>query len=227
MKKLALSLAFVLLGVAASAQEGFDVKVQVGGQATLSDSGTAVTPSAFIDAEGPLVFGSSQHGRLYAHVGITSLPGETLDLTSIETFRAAEVSLGGYATLGSLKVGEQEIVTGLAAEWGFSSRIPGNDQPLVRLIRHYGIGLHLAEKKSGSFLTLLYGRDEAGGARGWGQWIVYGALPITGTKGMVTLTGDATLSVGKASDALAPFQRDVLRLGLTVDLASVAKALSK
>ena len=219
-----------------------------GGMVNLAgDADATVTPEAFIEVDGPLALGKTAIGRVYARLGITSLPGETVDLTDVATFRAAEVDFGAYRILGHLKVGDQVITTAAVGEWGFSSVLPGTPDPLQRLIRHYGGGVRLDERSSGASLTFLYGRDEAAGPRGWGQWIVYGQVPVMGTDGIVLLVGEATLAAGPKealascpsearscatpsaippAEELLP-QRDMLRLGVTVDLKRVLDKLRR
>ena len=79
--------------------------------------------------------------------------------------------------------------------------------------------MRLQERVSGASLMILYGRDEAAGERGYGQWLVYGQVPIGGTNGALVLVGDATLSVGPQVGGRS--QRDVLRIGVAADLGAV------
>lgn len=225
--RLAVHLLLALLAVAGPAAAAEDnpnadpvtISVQAGAVATLSgDTGTAVTPTGWIEVEGPLAVGKTSLARVYTRLGITSLPGEQLDVSDPATFKAAEVGFGLGRIVGRLRMGEQDVTTTVVAEWGFASRLP-EPEPAQRLVRHYGAGVRLQERKSGASLTILYGRDEAAGDRGYGQWLVYGQVPIAGTKGAVVLVGDATLSAGPEVAGRA--QRDVLRLGVAASLGAL------
>jgi hypothetical protein len=212
-------LALLFLGaVAARAQEGVRFDASGFGLVTLTgDTKPDVTPGGRISVDGPLVLGSRAIGRVYSRLDITALPGETVDLASVDTFRAAELSLGAYRSIGDLKIGNQEVVTSIAAEWGFGQRLAHDPSPAQRYPRHYGAGLRVDEQSSGASMSLLYGHAEAAGDIGFGQWQVSGQLPL----GPVVLGGDAILSVGPPSVFK---QRDIVRMWIGV---SVPKLLEK
>jgi hypothetical protein len=209
------------------------VTATMGGLVTMG-ADVAVTPEAFVEVDGPLPLGSSVPARVYTRLGITSEPGQAVNLADVATFKAAEISLGLYRVIGVHEADGQTVTLSIAGEWGASSRLTSGDtQPVERLARHYGVGLRVAEKRSGAGLTLLYGSDEgtgsggmpftfdASGQRRFGAWILYGSVPVIGKDGLITLTGDATLVAGpKRAGA-----RDVLRLGVVLDVgAALARA---
>lgn len=203
--------------------EPVTIAMTAGAVATLAGApDEKVSPEAAITVDGPVVVGSSSLARIYARLGIGAQPDQTVELARADTFRAAKVDLGLGRVVGRRRSGGQDITTSVVAEWGFASRIPGDTTPRKRLVRHYGGGLRLAERKSGAHLQVLYGRDEAAGARGYGQWMVSGAVPVAGTSGILLITGQATLSAGPER-ARAP-QRDILQIGVSVN---VGQALSK
>jgi len=205
------------------------VSATAGAITTLAgDAGTSVLPVAFIETDGPLALGSSAIARVYARLGINSEPGEAIDLADATTFKAAEVALGAYRVIGRLGDPEEDaqvVTTSLVAEWGFSSRLGDSPEPVERLARHYGGGLRFDERKSGASLSIMYGRDEAAGDRGYGQWLIVGQVPITGTKGALVLVGDATLSVGQRRYDVR--QRDILRLGVVLDVGAALEAMRR
>jgi hypothetical protein len=212
-------------------EDPFSVSVTAGGLVTLGgDSPTEITPTAYIEADGPLVVGELALGRVGARVGLSTSPGETLDLADVRTWRAADVALSVERVVGrkrSDREGElyQDICTSAVFEWGFASRQDkGGEQPQTRLVRHYGAGVRFRERVSGASLTALYGRDEEAGERGWGQWMLFSDLPIPATKGTIILAADVTLSAGPAS-TLA--QRDIFRFGVVVDVGAVVNAVSR
>lgn len=220
-----------LFSPAAANGDPFQVSVTVGGLVTFgSEAPAEVTPTAYIEAEGPLVVGELPLGRIGARVGLSTAPGESLDLSDPATFQAGDVGLwagrviGRRVTKDAAGVPEQDITTTALVEWGFSSRLAkGDAEPKDRLTRHYGAGLRFQERFAGAALTVLYGRDEAAGDRGWGQWIAYATLPIPATKGTIVLVADATLSVGPASTEA--FQRDIFRAGVVADLAQIVREI--
>jgi hypothetical protein len=217
---------------------GMTVSTTIGGVVTLAgDAGTSVTPTAFVDVDGPLAFARLELARIHVRLGITSAPGEAVNVTDAQTFRAAEVELGAYRVLGRLEIGAsgQEITTSVAAAWSFASRLStGDADPLNRLVRSYGGGLRFDEVRSRASLSLFYGRDEAAGPAGWGQWMVSGQVPVLGTEASVLLVGDATLNVGPAEEGalgsrfrVTPGRRDILRLGVALDPVAMVKALRR
>lgn len=200
----------------------FGVTATVGGMMTLGSGQTAVSPEVFVETDSR-VPGSSK-ARLGVRLGITSEPGQAPDLADVSTFRAAEFALVGQWVVAQQDASAQSLRLSVAAEWGFSSLLStGGHEPLTHALRHYGVGGRLTERRSGASLTVLYGRDEAAGEWGWGNWILYGSVPLTTGKaaGVITLTGDATLSVGPARAT----QRDILRLGVVVDLGAAYRAV--
>src|SRR6185503_6637562 len=147
------------------------VSVQAGGLVTMSgDADTAITPTAFIDVDGPIVVGNRSRARGYARIGITALPGEQIDPADVSTFRAATVGIGLGVVVGRSQMGGQELLSSVVAEAGFASRLRTAEAvPVDRLARHYGLGIRLQERSSGIAFTALFGRDEACGDRGFGQ----------------------------------------------------------
>lgn len=215
--------------------EGMSVTTTLGGIVTLAgDAGTSLQPTAFVNVDGPLAVGSVELSRLYVLLGITSAPGESVNIVDPKSFHAAKVELGLYKVIGRLQLGNQEITTSLHVKWSFASRLrTGNVEPVDRLSRIYGGGLRFDERRSHAWLALGYGRDEMVGERGYGQWLVAGQVPIKGTEGSVLLTGDASLMVGPArTDPFARIfgggngvRRDILRLGITFDPVATVKAM--
>jgi len=201
-----------------------ELSATAGAVVTMSgDAGTTVLPTGFVDVDGPLVLGKSSIARVHVALGISTEPGASLELADPTTFKSAEVTLSAYRVVGRLALGDQEISTGLVALWGFASRLPGVVEPAERLVRHYGGGVRLEERKSGAYLVVAYGRDEAVGPRGWGTWMLWGQVPIAGTKGALLIVGDASLAVGPRNIGVQ--QRDIFRLGVSVDLGAALRAM--
>lgn len=197
------------------------VEIVGGAVATLTGETEAkVAPNGYISIDGPLPVGRVTVARGYTHLAITTVPGETPDLTSVETWRAGEARLGLYRVVGRLEAAGQDVRTSIVAEAGFGSRF-GDPQPSQRLVRHFGVGIRLEERKSGALLTVLYGRAEQAGDAGYGQAILRGQVPLAGTRGALVLVGDAIVSVGPRVGDYR--QRDVLRLGIAISLGDALK----
>ena len=217
----------VLLAGSAFAS-GPEVHVSAGALATMSgDAGTDVTPTAFVEVESPVAVGGFDHLRFTGRLGISSAPGASIDLADPQTFKAAEVGLGvGW------QVGETEGVrTLIVAEAGFQTRLPGDPQPLDRVLSHWGGGVRLAHASAGS-ITVLLGRDQGAdtaprdpaSAEPYAglQAMIYGSLAVPSTKGILNLVGDATVNVYTPPGQV---KRDIVRLGVLVDLAAGLSAL--
>lgn len=206
-----------------------EISSQLGGVVTLTpDAGTAVTPTGWINVDGPIALGGSIPARIYARIGITSAPGATIDLADVKTYKAAEVGLGLYRVIGS----HDEVSTAVIGEFSFASRIKGAQDvaPLTRLVRSAGVGLRFEAKRSGASFTGLLGYDEATtqcqpplictGIHSGLAFMAYGQAPIGGG---VQIIADVSMSVG-ASTSYAP-RRDVFRLGVVLDPAAAVAAI--
>jgi hypothetical protein len=213
-----LALAAVLtVGQLATEEPVVRVSAIASGEVTLSgDVEASVRPAADLEVEGPLAIGTRAIAMVSTRVRIFGLPGEAVSLVDPKTFRAAEVALGLSRPIGQLQLGGgQEVLTSVAAQWGFAT-VPGSDPaPALRYPRHYAVGLRFEERRGGARLDLKLGRHEAAGARGYGQLLLEGKLPVKKVLRVTTLLGgDAVLSVGPASSRAR--QRDVLRLWVGV-----------
>lgn len=233
MKRLAFSLLYLLASCGghrlAFAEElpepGVRFSALVGTEVTMTaDTTPGITPTAEIEVDGPLAIGKGAPLRVYSRLRTYALPGETLDLASIETFRAAEFELGAYKRVGRLVVGDQELWTSIEASWGFATSIPTSEgfKPALRAPRHYAVGTRIEERKTGAWLSWLYGRDESAGPRQWGQWILAGAVPLAKTKGAAVIGGEAVLSVGPPGQQAIAGQRDRLKVWVAISLPELA-----
>lgn len=192
-----------------------------GAQSTMTgEDGIKTAPQAWIEGDTPISIGGFVPFRFFGRLGLSAEPGETLEIDKVETFKAVEGGFGIERIVGKQDVEKQTIITSVVAEWGWSSRLDTNEEvPKTRLVRHYGAGVRIREKASGATVTALYGRDEGAGDRGWGQYILYGYVPVPGTKETVQISIDATLSAGPSTEQFK--QRDVLRVGVLVDMGGL------
>jgi hypothetical protein len=210
----------------------FHVDTQIGGIITMSaEAGTDVTPTLWVNADGPLAIGNGHSlGRIGARLGLSSSPGQAINPVSVETFKSADVGIWYGYVVGHLR----DVDTTVVIEGDFSSRLKGsNDQtPLKRLSRAVGAGVRFDARKSNASMTLLAGYDEASsscpvtidctGIHSGFALMLYGQVPIV--SGSVLFIADATLSVGASVPGVVT-RRDVLRLGLVLDPVQAVKAL--
>lgn len=197
----------------------FSVRAEVGAVSTLTDAETSVKPTAWIEATMPFgLFVAT------ARLGLTARPGEDIDLTAVETFSDAELGLG--LTRYFRSHGDSRI--GATVEAGFSTaRDESGVEPLSRLSRYAGVGLAF-DHADGANLTILWGRDEATGEDfGIGSLLLYGRLPIVGTKGILVLNGDVAVALGSrtSSEGLPQSFRDVWKIGVVADLTAALASL--
>lgn len=228
------------LALPASAQtpdpDGPRVSVTAGGLVTMSaDAGTAVTPMVFVEVESPISIGKKSPLRFYGRLGIGTAPGTSVDLSQPQTFKSAEFGGGLAYTVGEHVSG---VRTQLVAEAGGATRLPGDPEPLNRVLHYFGFGMRLGDTV-GNSLTVLVGRDQVADqspadplpdgtiphAPGL-QAVIYGSLNVPATNGVVTLIGDATINL-TTPDTPGVRKRDVIRLGSCVDIARVFSLLSK
>jgi hypothetical protein len=146
--------------IAAANAAPLSISTELGGLVTLTpEGGTSVTPTGFINIEGPLVLGHSSIARAYARLGITSDPGADISLAEYKNWKAAEVGLGALRVVGA----SGEVTTSVVGEFSFSSRIRGSSDtaPLQRLVRSAAAGVRFDAAKTGASMTALLGYDEA------------------------------------------------------------------
>jgi hypothetical protein len=198
------------------------------GEVTLGgDAAPSVRPAAEIEVDGPLPIGGKAPLRVYARFRTFGLPGETIDLSRVDTFRAASFDGGFNKRIGRQSYGAQEIWTSIEIEYGFATITSPEASAAIRYPRHYGIGFRLEERTGGAWLSVLYGRDESAGDRGWGQYQIGGGVPLGMSKGAIVLGGDAVLSAGRPGGDPTLRQRDTFRLYVAVSLPELVGAFRR
>jgi hypothetical protein len=206
---------------AQEAEPGVRFYALAAGEVTLGgDAEPSMRPAAEIEVDGPLAIGESGRVlfRVYTRFRTFGLPGETVDLTNVETFRAASLDVGLYKRFGRLTLGEQELWTSAEVEYGFATITSSEASDSVRYPRKWGVGFRIEERRGGAWLSVLYGRNESAGDRGWGQYLFSGGVPLELSKGAIVLGGDAVLSVGRPGGDPGLRQRDTFRLYVAVSL---------
>lgn len=197
-------LPLMLLGTtaahAADAPPPVHVDVAGGLEVSRSDAGTKPTPFARVSITGPLAIGhgASDHGFVEAVVDLRGVPGETAqpDVTAISNWTGigAHGSLGW--TIGALNQGGQEVRSHLLLSGGFRSKL-GNPEPAARVSRDIGLYIEFAELVGGARVRLGYGHDDSVSEEwGRGHLCVSGVVPISATRGIVSIGGDAALGLG-------------------------------
>lgn len=209
----------------------FHVDTQFGAVATLTgETGTDVTPTFWVNADGPLAFGSKRSlGRIGARIGLSSAPGETFDVSDIKTYRAMEAGLWLGRVVGQLG----EVSTTVIAEGTFATRMKGaNDPaPLKRSVRSAGVGLRFDARRSNALLATLIAYDEATatcapdvdctGIHSGLALVLYGQVPLADWG--ILLAGDASLAAGRSVPWLK--RRDIVRVSIVVDPVQSVKKL--
>lgn len=209
----------------------FRVTTMAGALATLTgDTGTDITPTFWIETDGPIAFGSDRSiGRLGARIGLSSSPGQTFNAADVKTYRAAEVGLWAGYVIGHFR----DVDTTVVAEAGFASRMKGAVDPAPRdkLVHSAGIGLRFDARKSNASMTVLGGFDEASatctsvvvctGVHSGFAAMVRGQVPIV--QGAVLFTGDVVLSVGGSASYFK--RRDIMRIGAVIDPVAAVKVI--
>lgn len=204
-------------------EPGFGVTAVLSAQSVMgAGAESKVRPSATLEVEGPVAFKAATPLRAFVRLRLLGMPGEAFDLTAIETVRAVEASLGSSKRIGRVQLGGQELWTSVIGEWGFSTALPRgpNIAQGTRNLRHFGGGFQLEERSSGAWVSMIYGRAEAVGDRGWGQWMLAGAVPIkVKERGVLVIGGDAALGVGNpCAGAAFCRQQDFVSIEVGVSL---------
>jgi hypothetical protein len=199
-----------------------DVKVsaEVGVVSVVAGANSqTVKPALFVINDMPLGF-----AVLHTRVGFTGRPAEDATLQAVRTFQAAELNLG----LRHYFHCHGDGCVGIVGEVGFSSARDGKlYKPFDRLTRRAGIGFTF-QHENGAEFNLLWGQDESSGVTfGAGDIMAYGRLPVPATNGIFVLNSDVTVSLDThvESGALPEEFRDVWRVGATIDLVAVVKAI--
>ena len=161
--------------------------------------------------EGP-VAGVPKLG-LRVELAFAGEPGKTLSLTDAETWgRDAELRLGPTWPLARLEAGGQVVTTEGVASWTVKTAL-GSEKTL-RYARSYALGVRFAERVSGAFLEVAWGRDEEAGPFGRGQLMLRGLFPLVRVKGVAAaaIVGDVVVNVVRPSGE----GRDRFRLGAVI-----------
>lgn len=207
---------------------GFSVDSQVGAMTvTTSDTGTGLTPTISVDAEGPLVFGSGSVGRIGARLVLTGEPGQAIDGTDPTNYKGVETDLRACRVVGV----SGDVRTALCAEYGFTTLIKGSTQARPRngLVRSFGVGLSFASASGSAQLTIEGGFDEATtscslpvvctGIHSGFAAMIYGQVPIL--DGKVLFGGDVSIAVAPAFTTVQ--RTSVERVFVTVDPVKALK----
>lgn len=215
------------LGLTASAR-GADlpeppssVSVLAGAGVSMSDE-SAAWPIARISVESPLFLGRSPYGRLAIDVSFLGLPGDSIDLRKVETYKALDFA-GEYKwRIGASPGGAgATYAVGRAA---FATRVlPTDPSPRDRYARSYGVGVRAEHREAGVItraVEVLYGRSEiASPEAGKGQLMVAGHVTVTTVRGVsLVIGGDAHLNIGKSIAARGA--RDVGRVWVAASIGA-------
>lgn len=168
-----------------------------------------------LGVESPVFIGKT-HVDLALAVELESLPGqqESFAFTDVNTW-------SNYFQLsGSIgrHIGSNSSLI-LQGRFATAFRDPQDLQARKRFLRSYGAGIEIAGL-SGHWITIVYGRDEAVGAWGWGQLQLEGEFRLAGP---LHFYGRAGLGFGPAS--LGGAQADFITCGLGVDLPALVAAI--
>jgi hypothetical protein len=201
-----------------SPEPGLEVELSAGGSLIMSgEVGADATPFARIDATAPLPIGHKPEWfpRLAVRLDLSGLPGDTVDVAEIQTYKSLEAEIGVVQRLSQYN--EHRLsVYGLG---GLGTLLPGEPEARAKAIRWGGLGLELRNTKRGDYLRVGIGGDQ----RLTGDYklvtVISGSLRLgaaTGTlKGVeVRLAGDAILGLAVAGFERA--DRDVVRVQLCV-----------
>jgi hypothetical protein len=197
---------------------GLEVELSAGGSLILSgEVGADASPFARIDVTAPLPIGRRPEWfpRLAVRVDLSGLPGDTVDLASIETYKSLEAEIGVVQRLSQYN--EHRLsVYGLG---GIGTLLPGEPEARANAIRWGGLGLELRNTERGDYLRVGIGGDQ----RLTGDYrlvtTISGSLRLGAATGTldgveVRLTGDAILGLAVAGFERA--DRDVVRVQLCV-----------
>lgn len=115
---------------------------------------TKVTPFAQLGVEAALAEGAERSPVLHVQVELSALPGETLDLTTPETFRAVNFRLGLEQRLAT------KLNFSLYGECGFTTRLDGDTAPRDRAPRWCGGGVLFKNREGTARLKVTLNADQ-------------------------------------------------------------------
>lgn len=178
----------ILAFPAVAAEPGVTLTTITSAEASLTGN-FSVRPALDARVDGPLAGLGSL--RFVGRLRVFGLPGASISLADVETFRAGELSLAVYQRIGRRRIGQQEVWTSLVFEGGLASVRSAGMYP-----KHYTAGVRLEERASGMWLSLTGGRHEAIGPWGKGQVVIAAEVPLPGTFGIGVLGGDVIANIG-------------------------------
>ncbi len=222
--------ALAVLAIAAPAraadlpEPASSVTVLTGAGISMSDQ-TQAWPLARIGVDAPIFLGHDRAiGRLDVTLTLAGLPGDTLDLARVETYKALELSAAYKRRIGAS--GDGSSSTYVVGRSGFLTRVlPSDPAPRDRYARVYGAGVRAEHRDQGEVtraIEVIYGRSEVASPDMYhGQLVVSGHVKVVDVKGVSLVIGaDAHLNLGKR-DASAYYYgaarpRDVARVWVSV-----------
>lgn len=193
------------------------VEVSAGAVASLSSDESAVLPTATVLVDAPVYLGQgSAIGRVFVRGTLSGLPGETVDLGNVSTFKAFEV------------VGEYERRIGVSYDGGsstyvvargqFATKLASDPAPRVRYPRAYGVGVAFERRDAVGIARraeIIVGRSQIASPDSWGKGQVIVDLSVRlakfkvgGVQSTVNLRVESHLNIARA---LPRGTRDVTR----------------
>lgn len=196
---------------------GLRVTVGAGSLTSLGAGPTSIEPAAQIQVSTPLYQDVKGAGatRLEVDAALTALPGETLDLSDVETFRALEFE-GRICQPLHVRLFFTPCLSA-----GFATRLPGDAEPRHRTARWFAFVLRIASER-GDFTVGLSAdeRLEPGSNRALAYRpaaLVSGGVRIAGFKGAeARLVGRAILALKIGGWALVDTPADRVAVGVMV-----------
>jgi len=129
------------------------VTINAGGLSSLSSvEAYTITPTATIQAYAKLA-ANKNAPKLDVSVSLASLPGESISLDDITTFKSVEFQAG-------LEQPIPNIYPKLYAGFGLATRLPGDTDPRVSAAKYFTAGVLFTTKTRTSFLYLGGGPDQ-------------------------------------------------------------------
>lgn len=180
--------------------------------AVATDANASVQPLASLSVIAPL--SKSRKGpSLAVQADLTALPGETVDLSDPQTFKALELGIAVVQPLGG------PLLFSVYAEGGFASRLAVESEPVTRLPGWFSAGLLFATADGSHYLRVGMGPDQ----RLSGEWSpavhVSGRAKVGERAGVsLYLVGSAIRAIDVSAYGFTLPARDSLRIGVSVGM---------
>lgn len=178
--------------------------INAGGVSSLgSQDSYSISPTANIEVQAKLAE-LKYVPRLNVLTSLSALPGESVNVSDVKTFRSIEFEAGFSQPIPG-------IYAQLYAGFGFATRLPGDSEPRVSAAKFFSAGALFSTDDKTSYLYIGGGPDQRLNSFGY-----YEATAHIEGKVKITEKGKAKLSL--IGNAILGSNKSLVRVGIVIGI---------